>query len=542
MYFGIDFGTTYSTLSIYVDNDKHTGLLAALTDSCGFPTLMRFNSIEGWCYGNDTDIEHYPDDTIKDIKAKIRNGGDIKQKVKTGGREASFEEMLRGYLAWLIEEVLGRAKAADDHIIEDEAIEGITVTVPCGFTGRGLTRSSYGQVIEESVIDAYQKIIRSGVELAKIGRPPVIIMEEPVAAAMDYLHSSKGKEALVDKPELNILVADLGGGTFDVTVVKCKGNDRFQIGTKDGDLHLGGNDFDEALLQLLISKINSQNFGYALNEDKRRLNLLRATKVKERLSEKKLSESASFTDVDGKTVAVTRQEFENATRGLLQRAMALIKRCVDKNGGIEEIDKIVLVGGSCKMPQISNGIKNLYPTFSEHDIVLYNPSYSIANGAAYCAAMNDVMVEDWDDYIGDIATCTYGDLLFYNGKNPHITNMIMKGSRFIDGKIGPKTLTAHASKPNQSAVLFQIFESQEEQIEVTVDENNLEWANGKYVLDDDRFNSTGLEVEVPIPSEYQDRADKYELESKMTLDRNGILTLEIYHDGVFIASNYIKIK
>lgn len=554
MYLGIDFGTTYSTLSIYVDNQKYTGLLSALCGDRGIPTLIRFdpNLVRekgekpgGWRYGEDTDIEHYPQDTIKDIKKQIRDGGDINEMITTGGRSTSFNELLQTYLAWFIDKRVHTAREDNPDYLAKEEVDRIVVTVPCGFIGEGMTRSLYNQTIRESVIvAAYQ----TGVHSANIGHPPITIIEEPVAAAIAYFKdpNTGGRSAFGVKKELNILVADLGGGTFDVTFVKGKKDKwvdavskEFEVGAKEADLHLGGNDFDEALLQLLISKIRVENPNYALEEDDYRENLRRATLLKEALSE---NFSGTFNGVLHEKADVTRQEFEEATQHLLQRAMDIIQRCVNKSGGIKKIDKIVLVGGGCRMPQIRNGINNLYPKFGDKNIVLYRPSYSIANGAAYCAAMGNVTVT----MIKDVATCTYGKLMFRGvdgsgrPRDPYIANMIFKGTPFIDREIVSPMCTSYPLRKGQTAVVPQVFESTTEEEEIALGEDNVKWNGNGHEVNDERFNSTGLEVEVPIPAEFRGRADEYKLESKMTLTSEGILKLEVFHDGILLASNDIN--
>lgn len=534
MYIGIDFGTTYSALSIYTKNETWTGLLPALCGSRGEPTHIRYDSkTKQWLCGKKCEADKYPKDTIRNIKAKIRDGGDIDQNVSVAsGYRLSFRELLKRYLCWFIKDVYKKACNANE-AVSDEAVEHVVVTVPCGFAGRGMTRSQYGQAIKEGVVAAYKDVIDSGVQMAVGNEVPVTIVEEPVAAAEDYLMSGSGKRALDQKSDLNILVADLGGGTFDATVIKCSGHKKFQVVAKDGDLHLGGNDFDNELLRILIPKLKAANPGYSLSEEERSLELLRVSAIKESLSE---FPSLTFSSFKETKCVISREEFERATRGLLQRIQEILKKCVDKTGGIEQIDKIVLVGGGSNMPQILNGIKELFPSFDEQNIIINKPSYAIANGAAYCAAAKGGVTVL--PPLEDVATCTYG--FRYEKDNKKIRNMIFRGQQFVDGRIErdvPDSFIPMQS--DQSMATYTVFESTFEKSAGDI----------QYKGNEEKFNANGLKVTVPVPVEYienrekhPDGAREYEMYPKMILTSDGILKLEIYHDGVMIGSNEIKIE
>ena len=532
MYIGIDFGTTYSTLTIYHGEE----LVPPLFEDRGVPTRMRYDSFaREWLYGeNNETLLRYPQDTIRNLKSKIRNGGDIMATATSAGYKLHYKDLLQNYLTWLIKEGINRARE-HGYIDEDELPQGITVTVPCGFAGRGMGRSGYGQAIKEGVISAYGEVIRSGIAAAAGTDCTVRIVEEPVAAAVDYLMSRQGDRALAENSKMTILVADLGGGTFDVTAMKCDGRNKFTVIAKEGDLHLGGNNFDEELLNLIVNKLNEQNSEYSLSESDRQLELLRVTAIKERLSK---TDKQGFVSQNSTVppVIVTRQEFENATSGLLKRIQAVITKCVDKSGGIDRIDKIVLVGGACRMPQIKNGIKSLYQGFHEKDIIIYNPSYAIANGAAHCAAMRGgVTVTD----LGDIATCTYG---FRSGPegDQKICNMIFSGEQFeAGGRIERWEHNFNALESDQKTVCYKVFESLCEKGKYRV----------PYEGNEAQFNPNGLSVSVPVPEKYltdpvtyPNGARDYKMDPKLILTSDNTLRIEIYHDGVLVGSNQVTLK
>ncbi len=204
----------------------------------------------------------------------------------------------------------------------------------------------------------------------------VQILNEPTAAAISYGMLNGGDATK------NILVYDLGGGTFDVTMIQVrKGN--IEVVCTDGDHRLGGKDWDDAMTQLLIRKFQDESANFddllSIPEATQDLMLL-AENMKKQLSDK-ASATGRFTYGGGTyRLTVTREEFESATEDLLGRTLqftdSMLKAAAAK--GVTRFDELLLVGGSSKMPQVKRTLTAKYGVTPQ----LYDPDEAVAKGAA----------------------------------------------------------------------------------------------------------------------------------------------------------------
>ena len=241
----------------------------------------------------------------------------------------------------------------------------------------------------------YKEKTKTSAELAGIdviGR-----LQEPTAAAIAYNI----------QPEETILVFDLGGGTLDVSVVKYEKNAKNSyvvLGTPAGDDHLGGKDWDEALVYHVLRKINIDpstinKYGRVWAQL-----MLEAENRKIELSEKEETSFEVKTSEISELVNIRRSEFETICSGLVQRTVKIVEKAIENTNA--PIDRFVLVGGSSKMPMI---IKTLEREFVhkysnnrllENWISLSDPDFAIAKGAAMYAKTllasegNTIKVED----------------------------------------------------------------------------------------------------------------------------------------------------
>ncbi len=210
------------------------------------------------------------------------------------------------------------------------------------------------------------------------------LINEPTAAAYSYGLHKIGKDQIV-------LVFDLGGGTFDVTVMEIIGN-KIEIKATNGDHQLGGKDWDDAIIQYIADKFRSIHYIDPLSDE------IGYQKLKEKAISAKISLSQIpkvniFYGFKGKTIKeqLTRKTFEELTSKLVYRCQMLTE-IVLKESSLDKkyIDKILLTGGSTRMPMISVMLRNL---FDKEPSTELNPYECVAKGAAIKAAL--LQKETW---------------------------------------------------------------------------------------------------------------------------------------------------
>ena len=240
-----------------------------------------------------------------------------------------------------------------------------------------------GEKIEEAIItcpayfdDSQRKATKVAGEIAgfKVDR----VINEPTAAALAY--------GLTKKDEHQIVVYDFGGGTFDISVLDVSKETVKVIGT-GGDTHLGGDDFDQKILNWLVEKFNKDQ-GIDLSKDPLALQRLKeaAEKAKIELSttlETEINLPFVTSDASGPKhllYKLTRAEFENLIKEYIDRSIQLVKETLrDANLEPKDIEEIVLVGGQTRTPKIQEAIKEL---FGKEPCKGINPDEVVAIGAA----------------------------------------------------------------------------------------------------------------------------------------------------------------
>ena len=241
-----------------------------------------------------------------------------------------------------------------------------------------------GQEVSEAVItvpayfnDAQRQATKDAGEIA--GLTVKRIINEPTAAALAYGLDKKDKEQIV-------AVYDLGGGTFDVSILQL-GDGVFEVKSTNGDTHLGGDDFDQRLIDYLADEFNKQE-GIDLRKDPMALQRLKegAEKAKIELS------STTQTDVnlpfvtatqDGPkhlNITITRSKFEQLVDDLIERSAGPCQQAI-KDAGVSasEIDEVILVGGSTRIPKVQELVKSVFGKEPHKGV---NPDEVVAVGAA----------------------------------------------------------------------------------------------------------------------------------------------------------------
>ena len=241
-----------------------------------------------------------------------------------------------------------------------------------------------GTTVTEAVItvpayfnDAQRQATKEAGEIA--GLTVKRIINEPTAAALAYGLDKKSKD-------MKIVVFDCGGGTHDVSVLDLGGG-VFEVLSTDGDTHLGGDDFDQVIINWLVDEFKEEN-GLDLSKDPMALQRLReaAEKAKIELSSTNSTEInlPYIMPVDGVPKhlirTLTKSSFEKLIDGLIQRTIEPCKRALsNSNLTIGEIDEIILVGGTTRIPAIQEAVKKFFGKEPSKGV---NPDEVVALGAA----------------------------------------------------------------------------------------------------------------------------------------------------------------
>ncbi len=365
---GIDLGTTNSAMAV-LEGGEPTIIVNAEGDRTT-PSVVGFRKdgerVVGKAAKNQAVTN--PENTIASIKRfigrnydetaserktvayKVTKGKDGRNMVDIDGHEYTPEEISAM--------VLQKLKADAEKYLGEDVKEAV-ITVPAYFN------------------DAQRQATKDAGKIA--GLEVKRIINEPTAAALAYGLDKKGKDE-------KILVFDLGGGTFDVSILEL-GDGVFEVLSTAGDNHLGGDDWDQRIIDWLADKFKSDQ-GIDLRTDKMALQRLKeaAEKAKMELSNTQQANInlPFITAVDGNPVhldySLTRAEFEKITSDLLDRCKTPVDKAL-KDAGLSgsQIDEIILVGGSTRMPAVQEEVKKL--TGKDPNMGV-NPDEVVAVGAA----------------------------------------------------------------------------------------------------------------------------------------------------------------
>ena len=279
-----------------------------------------------------------------------------------------------------------------------------------------------------------------------VGIERLELLNESIAAAISYRYFSK------DTRDKKIIVYDLGGGTLDVTVLSISGNS-FNVLSDESSKDLGGRDWDLQLLNIIQKKV-LDNSGLR-PDDVVTDSEFRVATIAEAERQKKMldrnSRSVGSVRVKGNNIRyiVTRGEFEDATSWLMMKTINMVGYALrNAHLSMSDIDSIILVGGSTKMPQI---LKSLKAAFPSQELVSFDPEHAVARGAAIYArsvfSKNDIKVTS-------ATTRTIGVLAGIDGVEK-ICNIIFRNTPLpID-----KTLMCRPKRDDQKTLEISIYES-----------------------------------------------------------------------------------
>jgi molecular chaperone DnaK len=355
---GIDLGTTNSCVAVMEGGDPV--VIANAEGARTTPSVVSFQANGERLVGQVAKRQSItnPDKTIISIKRHMGTN----HKVNIDGKDHTPQEIS----AMILQKIKTDAEA-----YLGEKVTQAVITVPAYFN------DSQRQATKDAGKIAGLEVLR--------------IINEPTAASLAYG---------LDKMDTNqkIFVYDLGGGTFDVSILEL-GDGVFEVKATNGDTHLGGDDFDQKVMDYIADTFRSEN-GIDLRNDKMALQRLKeaAEKAKIELSSSMQTNinlpfiTADATGPKHVDMNLTRAKFNELTHDLVQRTIDPMRKALNDAGlTINEIDKIVLVGGSTRIPAVQEAVKEFTGKDPSKGV---NPDECVAVGAAIQAGVLTGDVKD----------------------------------------------------------------------------------------------------------------------------------------------------
>ena len=473
---GIDLGTTNSVIAVWEAGEEK--VIPNVEGARTTPSVVAFTEDGERLVGQLARRQSIlnPKGTISSAKRFIgRSFDEVKEEANAVGfdvvegpnGEARFNIRGKLYAPEEISAMVLRKLVDDASKFLGEKVTEAVITVPAYFN------------------DAQRTATKDAGRIA--GLEVLRIINEPTAAALAYGMDKKNHET--------ILVFDLGGGTFDVSLLDV-GDGVVEVRSTAGDTHLGGDDFDRRLVDYFADEFKKEN-GIDLRNDPQALQRLfeAAEKAKIELSSVSQTQvSLPFITADASgpkhlTMTVTRSKFEDLTADLVERCLGPVRQAMaDAKVSENDIDEVILVGGSTRIPAVQALVKRL--TGGKEPNMTVNPDEVVAVGAAIQAA---VLKGDVDDVLLlDVTPLSLGVE--------------------TRGGVMTKIIERNTTIPARRSEVFSTAEDNQPSVEIVVLQGERENAADNRVLG--RFQLTGIR---PAPR------GEAQVEVTFDIDANGIL-------------------